>query len=1180
MSYRQQLRPTTPSSPCPVCQDTSGKCRHATQDEAWLCGTHSSIKTNDTFGEFTCTGHSKDGFWGVFKINDSDWSEEKRRQWRNDQALRRDKAKRESEELEKEQKEKALSAVERHKLYLEIRDELKAAGLRSDLRKSRGLSDSENAAVEVYRVRKYHQLSKKYDSRLPGLNKFDKSQLGNSGAGLIGFVRNAHGVIVGYQVRLDDAPNGGRYRWGSSTEVPVRTKEFGELPLSVNIPKEIRREGFLLTEGTIIKPEVAAEKFGMIAIGASSGNFTGETFRSTIKTLLPKGTPQFFIAPDAGFAENQQVCSKLVDFSDWLGKEYGEKTIKLFDWNQICKSQGDIDEVDPAIIRELCLKDFRTKYNEALVSCKGFGNRFQNYLKDRKKLEADLTQIERYVSIPDNLIERCDQAHIRAQMGAGKTEAILRYLKQLGLPVIFLGYRNSLSYATVQRAIDNYGFKALHIAEMSEFIQGVRVNHATDSNLDMIAGCIDSYHKMQAFVDANPEFVVVTDEVDSFLSHVEGGGTLAKRQKAAIEFFKNCVDGAKLTITMDANLNQRHVDLFNQLFPSKKSLVIDVKPAKPLPPKTFLFLETENDKNDYSRNPKYLPDHLVKIAKEALAKDKKVLWLSDSQKSCEIFEELVKKFVKGTKSFRFDGKTSTEKMSQAFKNNPKQFITTMLIELLAISPSGESGLDLSIFDYFDVVCLDIRGVLGVNKLIQLSGRLRDTKPPIYVACPEFSNATENAFPYAQQKFEEVLNKRIQILLERAKNIEQDAGSDESIDALFNTARDEAKQDLLFRDSLRESYKLKYEHSNLKLILKAALAQDGHKIIDFIEARDEESEAEREEAKEFVKDREAKQIFNAPDIDEEKAKQLAKMEVDWLTKCQVTKFNFKHYLPGIEETESWGVDLIRALVVDNPKLIHQRWRLKQFEDEELFNAVFKKQKEFNFQHGFSSKDVWKSESTRIEALKLMGFGELLEKGIFSSREEWVRTIINRYYDSDHFFELIGITRAKRDEKGKYIKTMINRFLDFLGLECGKAKVKMGERFYPISPNKDLLPFLDDIDNCLLQKSQSVVEDAEKISLTKAQKEGEKARKHEKDWEETYTLELQKRKLEKQLTGHWISEGITGVVEMLKMCNCEEMARDVYDGRIPDNVLQLAELYIPPAKQAQLMKWVNRYLYSVQ
>ncbi|MEM6751477.1 MAG: plasmid replication protein, CyRepA1 family [Cyanobacteria bacterium P01_C01_bin.38] len=1173
MSFRQQLKPTTPSEPCPICQDVSGKCRHATVDTAWLCATHSSVKTNDTFGEFTCTGHSKDGFWGVFKINDSNWSEEKRRQWRNDQTLRREKAKREAEALEKEQKLNSLSAIERHQIYLEIREELKAAGLRADLRKSRGLSDSENAAVEVYRVRKYHQLSKKYDSRLPGLNKFDKSQLSNSGAGLIGFVRNADGLITGFQIRLDDSPKGGRYRWGSCTETPVNTKELGELPLSVIIPKEIRREGFLLTEGTIIKPEIAAEKFGMITIGASSGNFTGETFRSTIKTLLPEGTPQFFIAPDAGFAENQQVCSKLVDLCDWLCKEYGEGTVTLFDWNQICKSQGDIDEVDPAIIRELGLKDFRTKYNEALVSCKGFGNRFQNYLKNRKHLEADLKQIERYVSIPDDIMERCDQAHIRAQMGSGKTEAVLRFLKKVGLPVIFLGYRNSLSYATVQRAIDNYSLQALHVAEMSELIEGVKVNHAKDGNLDLIAGCIDSYHKMQAFIDANPEYIVVTDEVDSFLDHVEGGGTLANRQKTAIEFFKNCVDGAKLTFTMDANLNQRHVNLFKQLFPSKKSLVIDSKPVKPLPPKTFYFLETESDKADYSRNPKYLSDHLTKIAKEALAEGKKVLWLSDSQKSCETFDELIKAFVKGIKSFRFDGKTSTEKISKDFKDNPTQFITTAQLELLEVSPSGESGLDLSLFDYFDLVILDIKGVLGVNKLIQLSGRLRDVKPPVYVGCPEFSNATENPFPFAFNKLEEIMRKRQDMLMERAKYADQDLASDESIDAITDELNKAFKADLLFRDSLRESSKLKYEHSNLKLVLKASLAQDGHRIIDLVDTRDATTEAERADAKEFVKDREANQIFNAPDIDEEKAKQLAKMEVDWLTKCQVTKANFKQSLPGIEATESWGVDLIRALVVDNPKLIHQRWRLKQFESDELFNAVFKKQKEFNFEFGFSCKDVWKSESTRIEALKLMGFGEVLERKVFSVREDWVKTIINRYYENDHFYELIGITRAKKDERGKYIKTMVNRFLDFLGLECGKAKRKdSGDRYYPIVPNGNLAPFLDDIDSSLQQKAQATIEQASIISLAKAKRKGDNAQKQETSWNEEYTLELQKRKLEQQLTGHYQVEGIAGVIALLEMCDSKELARDVYNGDIPDNVLQLAELYIPPEKQSQISKWV--------
>ena len=124
---------------------------------------------------------------------------------------------------------------------------------------------------------------------------------------------------------------------------------------------------------------------------------------------------------------------------------------------------------------------------------------------------------------------------------------------------------------------------------------------------------------------------------------------------------------------------------------------------------------------------------------------------------------------------------------------------------------------------------------------------------------------------------------------------------------------------------------------------------------------------------------------------------------------------------------------------------------------------------------------------------------------------------------------------------------------------------------LAPNKNLLPFLDDVDASLKRKAEATIADAQHISLVKAVKAGEKTKQNEQDWEEKHMLALRKRTLEEQLTGHWKSEGITGVIEMLEMCDCPQMVNDVYSGGIPDNVLQLAELHISVEKQKQLMAW---------
>lgn len=514
---------------------------------------------------------------------------------------------------------------------------------------------------------------------------------------------------------------------------------------------------------------------------------------------------------------------------------------------------------------------------------------------------------------------------------------------------------------------------------------------------------------------------------------------------------------------------------------------------------------------------KYLPSQLVETAK----RHKKVLWISDSQRSCETADEILTNH--GHKHFRLDGKTSGDELAKQFQSNPKQFIVNGNFDSISISPSGESGLSIDLYDYFDAVCFDIRGTVSVNTLTQLSARLRDTTVPIYVACPEFVNMTTDPCPYAINKVKEVFNQRLELLLAQALEVDGELVNSDFVADMFHELAENAGSDPWFTEALKDAKQLKYEHQNLKLCLKTALAQAGHRVIDFTDTPNEDTYEEVKEAKETVKRREAEKVFNSEDMEWDKAQELSKKDNDYDTKCKIRKARLKHRLPGIESTQSWNTDFVYAVELDAPQFLTQRWRLKQIQNEELAKAVFKTERAYNFEHGFTSQDIWKSNHTKIEALKLLGVNKIIEANVFSCQDDWVKEIIDKYYDNPDWFNLIGITKAKRTLKDdgtpkslRYVKEMVNRFLDFFGLKTKQLSKSGSTRFYTVVTPEIFDDFLPDIDKCLTKRAGTTIEKAREISLKQAADKGEQTQQKQQEWEERHQAELNKRMVESQLT----------------------------------------------------------------
>ncbi|MEM9925378.1 MAG: hypothetical protein AAF915_16770 [Cyanobacteria bacterium P01_D01_bin.50] len=1209
MSFNQKLATTSKANPCPICGDTTGKCRHATEDEAWFCAGHSSVRKFDVVGEFKCVSHSKDEFWAIFKIDNSrEWSEEQRADYKAKQARRQQQNKQRAEKLQVAEQQRALPVEERHKLYSEILNQLKIEPATTDDLKRRGFTDKEIENCGFKSVNKYQKLASKCDKRLPGIGNDGKSLVVRED-GYLCPLKDFDGHITGLQYRIHKPQDGNRYRWLSTPQnATLKVQPEHENPLAVFHPPGDKPFGIAICEGTGAKPYFVSQRLNLVTIGAAGGQHLSspKLLEKYIKQAFDKyGHLPIIVIPDAGFALNQQVRKKLLGTFEWLQNNFQDSEIKALDWNQIHKSRGDIDELqteDLLQVRWLRFDYFLKKYNEVFTS-----KQYHNWATNRVKLTADIKQYEKWLNIPSGIQNDCDILLIRKSLGGGKTQALIEFLKQFNAVSLLVGYRNSLLNNTIARA-NNMGLNALHIKDTVEVVQGNYVNFAQDETIKLWGGCADSFLKFNAVVDRNPNYNLTHDEICSVLGHLKGGGTLKGRQQQAIEWVTNTINNSQFSIMMDANLSDKDVDFIKQLFPHKRIKVLDSE--YPPDPRTFYFLETASSEKEFTSVSKFLPSQLIGKAKTA----NKVLWISDSQRSCEVADEILTKA--GHKHYRLDGKTSHDELSKQLQDAPKQFITTHQLDSLSLSPSGESGLSIDLFNYFDAVCFDIRGTVGVNTLTQLSARLRDTNVPIYVACPEFVNMTSNPCPYAIKKIEKVIKERLDILLAKAMQTDGELVDSDYVRDMFDEIGNKAATDPWFIESLKDAKNLKYEHSNLKLCLKTALTQAGHRVIDLVDSASEKHYEEVKETKEEVMKREAEKIYNSEDIDFEKAQELSKQDVNYDVKCKIRKARLRHKLPGIEDTQSWNTDFIKTVLLDEQQFTDKRWRLKQLQDDELGKAVFKSEKKFNFENGFQFKDVWKFTSTKMEALKLLGVGEIITAGIFSSQDAWVRKIIDKYYEQPEWFDLIGIPRAKRTLNSdgspnslRYVKNMVDKFLDFFGLEAKLCKKSKANRLYSVNTPSEVKDYLSDIDNCLNRKAEETIKASQEISLKAIADKAAEAKSKDEEWEQQHQAELKKRMLSQQLNhsqsemvafshsyiykpkeqmppteistiqptqyldAEWYKpDSIADVASMLEYCDTPQMLAELRGTKIPVSVLKVAARQLPEVKRNQIRQWV--------
>ena len=329
---------TKSHNPCPVCADVSGKCRSFDDSPMILCMSFVDGYKGEITNGYKYTKATKNGSWGIW-YPDQGEDTFNRNQWQQECKAKQEKAK-----LEKAwQQQNSLTNEQRSLAWGEIIAQFTLAPDHQQIMLDRGFTPEQIELGKFRTIEKYQPI-KSGNPLLAGISSTGK-HLTNTGRGILTPIKDDCDRIIGCQVRLDDGGDGGRYRWLSSTSWggAKANLQNDELPIGIYFgDRSSRIVG--IAEGASIKPQLAANKFGINVIGAAGGQWAGSP--EQLKDYLDKYHNQsepVRIYVDAGSHHDSGTMGRICKLSELL-QSWGYE-VAIAWWGQFNKTDGDIDEI-------------------------------------------------------------------------------------------------------------------------------------------------------------------------------------------------------------------------------------------------------------------------------------------------------------------------------------------------------------------------------------------------------------------------------------------------------------------------------------------------------------------------------------------------------------------------------------------------------------------------------------------------------------------------------------------------------------------------------------------------------------------------------------------------------------------------------------------------------------------
>ncbi|MEG3842972.1 plasmid replication protein, CyRepA1 family [Microcoleus sp. herbarium14] len=532
---------------------------------------------------------------------------------------------------------------------------------------------------------------------------------------------------------------------------------------------------------------------------------------------------------------------------------------------------------------------------------------------------------------------------IKSGLGTGKTEFIKNKVASdaRGLQ-INLGYRNSLLLQQCEKWGSNHWDEH----------KGYLFTKDPDGRLSL---CVDSLLKLpiemfEYAVQHVRGMTVIFDESVSAIKHALTSSTLFGKRLEILERLEIICKLADRIILSDGNQSDIVVDYIAKIS-GKRSVKIENVFTGNTPPIFFV--------NTGKKSKKWLSAEIIKSPCPAVATDS----LRDAEALAQRLHE------SHGPGLLLTSKTVTEGRAKEFLKDPDAYIQKYKPAWLIFSPTAESGIDISIRDYFsDVFCWFV-GVLGVDEAVQISRRVRHPER-IIVLCPERGLASRSGGGMFEAEIIKALaefgDTEARLLVEdesQLQKIREDLAAQIVTPHTILWAKLQAKAELEranLRDYLLKAFEL--GGYSVQQVSAAECSDDGHAV-----------------AKEECKDKESQEIFNAPDISLSEALEIKRnYSAAWPERCQSIKALLKARLPGIEDSELWSWQFVRRVRFDERSLLSQldaAWQFENPEDAEYLQRSRLLAGKREFLGDFSNRYL------KIRALQALG----LEKFLDSSKD---------------------------------------------------------------------------------------------------------------------------------------------------------------------------------------------------